>query len=256
MIPNDLLKIIYSTEYGSKEMTIKILERLYNKDIESIMRILQLASKIHPTMPILRNILREISDEGKRPSDLLNKLKRLDRDIANNLTELMKEKTTILTFSRSQTLLNIFRILNRQGYIKRIYLSEGRPTNEGVSFAEDLSRIGIETILTIDIALPSLVEKVDYVIIGCDAILPNNDIINKVGSKALAIAAKHYNKAFIVAGDEYKYIDNTNIEIKHGPPTDIYTGETDRIKIYNPYFEIIPSHLITYIITNIGATKP
>lgn len=256
MIPDEILKIIHNTTYGSKEMTIKILEKISDQEFEDAVEILRYASRMHPTMLILTNILREIKERRRRPRELLNELRRLDEDISRNMCKVIGKESIVMTFSRSKTLLNIFRNLGEWGYIKKIYLSEGRPTNEGISFAEDLSKMGIDTVLTIDIALPNLVGKVDVVIIGCDAILPNNSVVNKVGSTALAIAAKHYEKNFIVAGDEYKYSSKMNIEIKYGPITDIYSGSVNRIEVYNPYFEVIPAQLITYIVTNKEIIKP
>ncbi len=255
MIPEDILKIIHNKTLGSKELTLKLLKLTTNMNRDTIIEIFEYAAIANPTMPMLKNILEEIRTEQADPKQLITKLVNLNIQIANNLKKLLTQETSIVTFSRSQTVLEVIKHLHKEGYIKTIYVSEARPTQEGIKLAEELTKEGVEVTLCIDIYLPEQIQKADKVIIGCDAILPDNSIINKVGSKTLAIVAKHYKKDFIVIGDEYKYTEPTKVEFKHGPVNEIYTGDIGNIRVINPYFETVPKDLITYIITNKGIIK-
>ncbi len=251
----EIINIINDNTLGSKQMALKILEKIKDLPKEKAAEIIEYAANKHPTMAILKHINDQIRSGKTSPEDLINELKRMDVKIAHNLTKILDKNLRIVTYSRSQTLLNIFRTLYKNGYVKEIYLSESRPTMEGIKFAEELAETGIKTTLTIDIYLPELIKEADIVVIGCDAILPNKDIVNKIGSKPLAIAANYYKKPFIVTGDEFKYT-NKDVLIKYGDPREIYSGEKNLIVVRNPYFEIVPHKLITYLVTNKEIIRP
>ena len=256
MIPKEINRIIQSTTLGSKEIAIAILEKGLDLNRETLISIFRRAFERHPSMNILRSIADELERTSITPKELLDKLRRLDLDIARNMVKILDKDSSIVSYSRSSTLINVFRYLHKWGYLKEILLSEARPNYEGVSYAEALADEGIEVTLVIDIYLPTLIEMADYVIVGCDTILPDNTVINKVGSKTLAIAAKYFGKDFIVACDQYKFSDKPTIDIEEGPSKEIYSRKHRRISVKNPYFEPIPPKLISYIVTNIGIIRP
>ena len=53
-----------------------------------------------------------------------------------------------------------------------------------------------------DGAAPALLARgeIDAVIVGCDRVAANGDVANKIGTYALAIAARHHGVPFYVAG--------------------------------------------------------
>ncbi len=235
---------------GSREIILDILRILEDADKATVEKTLEYSLELQPSMAVLRNILRRIIDMDEEPMEIINKLNRIDHEIAENLISILDEKPhRIISFSRSGTLYNVFSILNEKGYVSEIIVSESRPMMEGVSFAEQLRVKGIRVTLVIDILLPILIRDADIVVVGCDAILPNNDILNKTGSYALAISSRYFGKPFIVCGDEYKVLRSCDYEIRHGPKSDIYNGDID-INVYNPYFERVPHELIDYIVLN------
>jgi len=230
-------------------MAIKLLDELVYMDKILVKNILEYAVRMHPSMAIFRNIYR-MFNENVAVESIRKKLIRVDEDIARNLMKVVRRQSRIVTYSRSQTLLNVFRVINEKGYISEVIISEGRPTNEGILFAEEMASIGIRVRLVIDILLPRLVGEADYVIIGSDAILPDYTVVNKTGSYILALASRHYNKEFIVCSDEFKLINRDHIKIVYGPRSDLYRGAEANINIYNPYFEIIPREYISSIVMN------
>ncbi|RLG07181.1 MAG: hypothetical protein DRN59_01680, partial [Thaumarchaeota archaeon] len=86
--------------------------------------------------------------------------------------------------------------------------------------------------------------------IGCDAILDDCSIVNKVGSKMIALAAKQLEIPVNVITDLWK-IAVQGFSLEEHSPEEVYAG-MEKIKVLNPYFEIVPSELISIFITEEG----
>lgn len=243
-------EILMDRVRGSREIILDILRTLEDSDKATVEKALEYSLELQPSMAVLSNILSRIINVGEEPRKIIDKLNRIDHEIAENLISILDEKPhRIATFSRSGTLYNVFSILNEKGYVSEIIVSEARPVMEGISFAEELRRRGIRVTLVIDILLPIIIRDVDIVVVGCDAILPNHDVVNKTGSHTLAICSRYFGKPFIVCGDEYKVLGSYDYEIRYGPRNDVYNGDMD-INVINPYFEKVPHELIDYIVLN------
>lgn len=253
----EIIKIVMNKELGSREIAIMLLEALKKVDRDEIPLIYKKVEGIQPSMAIIKNIFRKIIFEEYSPEDIINIISKMDEKIFLNLKKLLpKKKNIIATISRSATLYKIFIKMMKKRLLERVIISESRPSLEGVSFAEQLFQNRIPTTLVPDAILPSIVKEVDMVIIGCDAILYNYDIVNKSGSFALSIASKFFGRPFIVLGDEYKFADPKEIKIKFGEREEIYNGLYKEIDVYNPIFEVIPHNLITWIVLNNDIISP
>jgi translation initiation factor 2B subunit (eIF-2B alpha/beta/delta family) len=254
-IPKNIKDIIEDKLSGSKQITIRLLREIGGLDRDTITKIYNYAVEKQPTLIIIQNVLKKII-QGEDPRTLYNKLIKIDHLIADNLMEILdRRRYKVATLSMSSTVINTMKILARDGYELHMYVSESRPGLEGIKMAEKLVDSRISTTLIIDALLPKIMEKADIAIIGCDIILQNKNVVNKVGSFSLALGSRYYNKPFIVLGDQYKIIENNNIMIKEGPRLDIYNRDKE-IKVYNPLFEIIPSNLINKIVLDNGILTP
>ena len=70
--------------------------------------------------------------------------------------------------------------------------------------AEELAASGIKTLLITDAMMNQYVSQVDAAIIGADLISKNGNVVNKVGSKSLALLCREYNKPFFVVSTKNK----------------------------------------------------
>ena len=89
------------------------------------------------------------------------------------------------------------------GEAVEVFACETRPLLQGARLtAWELADAGIPVTVLPDGAAPSLLAggRVDAVIVGCDRVAANGDVANKIGTYALAIAARHHGVPFYVAG--------------------------------------------------------
>ena len=103
---------------------------------------------------------------------------------------------------------------------------------------------------------------VDAVIVGADRVAANGDTANKIGTYALAIAARHHGVPFYVAVPrstlDAASADGAAIDIEQraGSEVRISAGLGDDVAVWNPAFDVTPAALITAIISDAGVLRP
>lgn len=160
---------------------------------------------------------------------------------------------TVLTFSRSGTVLEAL----REATVERVIVAESRPAREGVGVAETLaSDDGFRVTLAVDAAAAHVLAEhaVDSVLVGADTILPDGSVMNKVGTRAVAIAAAREEVPVhaVAAGD--KIATDGDARFEPGDPEAVYDGDAD-IEVLNPTFDRTPADVIA-VITEDGALSP
>ncbi|HSP87404.1 MAG TPA: hypothetical protein VLN45_04680, partial [Ignavibacteriaceae bacterium] len=93
------------------------------------------------------------------------------------------------------------------------------------------------------------VEKSDSVIIGADIVLSNGDVVNKIGSRSLAIACKYFNKPFYVITSSDKFSKKKNYLPEKNPAKEIWEFNHKLLSKQNYYFEVVEKKLITKVIS-------
>jgi translation initiation factor 2B subunit (eIF-2B alpha/beta/delta family) len=170
--------------------------------------------------------------------------------IFNRLYRNQPDAETLITLSRSGTLLNILRFWYKKNKKIKIIVCESRPKYEGRLLAQDLLNAGIKVELITDAMMSLFVAKSDAAIIGTDSVLRNKNVINKVGSKSLALFCKEHKKPFYVVTTSSKYSDKKSFKPKNENPDEIWKKQHQKLKVNNIYFEEIENKLITRIITD------
>jgi methylthioribose-1-phosphate isomerase len=101
--------------------------------------------------------------------------------------------------------------------------------------------------------------------VGSDRIAANGDAANKIGTYALAIAAKAHNVPFYVAAPfstiDFDLANGSQIPIEERNGAEIgQIGDTEicvaGVEFYNPAFDVTPANLINGIITEKGVIQP
>lgn len=95
--------------------------------------------------------------------------------------------------------------LHAQGFALHVWVDETRPRNQGASLtAYELADAGIPHTVIADNAGGLLMMKgwVDAVIVGCDRVCANGDVVNKIGTYLKALSAKAHGVPFWVACPE------------------------------------------------------
>lgn len=170
-------------------------------------------------------------------------------NIFKNALPYLDKAKTIITLSNSSTLFEVFRMLGENNNFK-LYILESRPKFEGRLLAKKLLKYNIKIEFITDAMLAYYFPKIDAVVIGADKILKNGDVVNKVGSKLLAITAKYYNVPFYVVSDKSKFTNETEYAPQTYPAEEIWKYKHPNLTITNVYFEVVENELITKVITD------
>ena len=156
---------------------------------------------------------------------------------------------TILTISKSGTVINVIKLWHKKRKNLKIIITESRPANEGKLMAKELLKYGLRVEMISDAMAGIFVPKADAVIIGADAVLSNGNVINKTGSLALAFFCKQYKKPFYVLAAKSKFVNKKRHEINEESSDSIWKYVHPNLTTTNIPFEEIDKRLITEIIS-------
>lgn len=159
------------------------------------------------------------------------------------------------------TALGVVRALHERGALGHVYVDETRPLLQGSRLTTwELAQLGIPHTLVADSAGPSVIARglVDVVVVGADRIAANGDVVNKIGTYPLALAAQRAGIPFVVAAPE-STIDpatptgaDVPIEIRDGTElTHIASWPIapEQTQALNFAFDVTPADLVSVIIT-------
>lgn len=160
------------------------------------------------------------------------------------------------------TALGVIEEVLRDGRLERALACETRPLLQGARLtAWELQRMQAPFDLIVDSAAASLMRRghVDAVLAGADRVAANGDSANKVGTFALALAARYAGIPFYIVAPE-STIDRRT---PHGDAIDIEDRGPDEVvtlggvrtappgtSALNPAFDVTPGELITAIVTD------
>jgi len=170
--------------------------------------------------------------------------------IFNKINLHLAKVDSVLTLSRSGNVLGILKLWYKNNKNLKVVVCESRPKYEGRLAAKELAKLGIKVDLITDAMMAIFVPKVDSAIVGADSVLINGNVINKVGSQALALFCKEYKKPFYVVTSRSKFSKKNKFKIKKDNPKEIWDKRTKNLSINNIYFEEVPKKLITKIFTD------
>lgn len=181
--------------------------------------------------------------------------KRAAQASAKHAAGLIRDGATILTHSRSSTVLESFLEAKRAGRKFSVIATESRPMLEGRTLAESLANKGIRVTLIADAAASLLMDQLDLVLVGADRVTPDH-LINKIGTNMIALAAREKKLPVYAACDSSKFISAEycrNLKRDQRSPSEIWTDAPPRIEISNRYFEPVSLTCFTAIIAEAGA---
>jgi methylthioribose-1-phosphate isomerase len=142
-----------------------------------------------------------------------------------------------------------------RGLVRHVWIGETRPLLQGARLtAWELAALGIPGTVIADAAAASLMAQgeIDCVLTGADRIAANGDTANKIGTYALALAARHHELPFHVVAPSSTLDPETpsgsTIPIEQRAPTEV----SIRFPARNPAFDVTPAELISAIVTEHG----
>ncbi|MHA1694408.1 MAG: translation initiation factor eIF-2B [Candidatus Helarchaeota archaeon] len=250
------------------------------KEIEKAQSLL---SNARPTEPGLvnglRHVIQGLNIENLDKKNVVNSVKHRIQIVSSYYIQMIKEAkevigeigarriedgSTIMTHCHSSVVSNIFSTAKKMGKDFQVICTETRPKYQGKITVSELLENGIPTTLIVDSAMRWVLKHktVDLIITGCDSITSEGTIVNKIGSRLLALAAHEMDVPFYVATPLIKYAPNTSlgylIEIEKRSPDEIWHDRPNdkNLTILNPAFETISREYIDGLITNVGVFPP
>lgn len=267
-MPKAVRKIKSVEIQGAKEIAIyslKFLRRLCKKKGfgKEFRRAAKELEKARPTAVVLHNCLEIIRKEKSIDSidGLLKRLENFNKQIAaNGLKVFKKKRYTILTHCHSGEALAVIKKMKGRGKKIQVITTETDPLEQGVKTAKELARARVPVTLIVDSAVGYFMPEVDAVVVGTDAIRKEG-VVNKIGTRLYAIAAKHHKKPFYVAGNTLKLDKRKDFKIEQRLEKEVYKelmkpGRLKRVKIENPAFDITPWEFVSRVITERGVYTP
>ncbi|MFC9439933.1 S-methyl-5-thioribose-1-phosphate isomerase [Nocardia sp. NPDC057030] len=169
-----------------------------------------------------------------------------------------------LATSAFGTAIGALRVLSERGAIENVLVDETRPLLQGARLTTwELAEAGIPHRLTIDSAAAWAMAtgQVDCVLVGADRVTANGDVANKIGTYALALAARHHGIPFIVVAPESTrdphMATGRDIVVEERAAAEV-TGfggvatAPDGTEVFNPAFDVTPGDLVTTVVTELG----
>lgn len=168
------------------------------------------------------------------------------------------------------TALGVIHMAHLQGKRLHIFVDETRPRLQGARLtAWELDQYGIPYDIITDNAAGYFLKagKVNKVFVGADRVAANGDVVNKIGTYMLALAAFDNIVPF------YSVVPTTTIDLSLASGDQIPIEERDQSEVLNlsidgtsvtpahasarnPAFDMTPNHLISAIVTNAGIAYP
>ena len=172
--------------------------------------------------------------------------------IALNGSKIIANFNKILTFSNSAVVTNIFKKANFQKRKFEVFCLKSEPPGEGVKLAEILNRHKIKTTIVADSQTGIIMNDMNLVIVGADR-LYETGFVNKSGTLAVCLLARHFNIPVYLAVETTKILKESERSIKEieRDLKQVYHGEGN-ISVINSYYEKIPLNLVHKVISDQG----
>jgi len=192
-------------------------------------------------------------NNDKKIKDYLEQFAKSENEIVEKIFEKLHKKVpgakSVLTFSRSGTILNVLKLWKKENPVLNVIVTESRPAFEGKLMAKELLKSGLKVNMITDAMAGMFIKSVDVVIIGADAVLRNKNVINKTGSLSLALLCMYYKKPVYVLTTKSKFLKTNTYNLISEDPTKVWNFKHPKLKTINIPFEEIDKRLITGIIS-------
>lgn len=109
--------------------------------------------------------------------------------------------------SYSSVVVDLLLHASERGLKLNVITTESQPSNTGALVAEKCKEMGMPCQVIYDSAVAISMSKVDCVCIGCEAVLANGGIVNKIGTYNVALIAHHFQKPVYVFCESFKFME-------------------------------------------------
>ncbi|KAJ9119388.1 hypothetical protein QFC24_005621 [Naganishia onofrii] len=124
--------------------------------------------------------------------------------IADLAVGFLRDDCVILTHSYSRTVMQALLRAHKQNKRIKVYVTEGRP--QGMKTHQLLTQAGIPCTVILDTAVAYILERVDIVLVGTEAVVESGGLVSSIGTSQCALLAKAMGKPFYALAESYKFL--------------------------------------------------
>jgi ribose 1,5-bisphosphate isomerase len=229
-----------------------------------------------PTEPLMRNAVRFVisrveSSNKKKIGDLSRIVASSSNEFLSNL-EQSRERTAeigakrirdgmvVFTHCHSSTVTRLLSKAKQNGKSFEVVCTETRPAFQGRITAKEMLELGVKTTFIVDSAARAFMKKADIAILGADGITSEGNVVNKIGTAAIALLANEARTPFYIATELLKYDPATLYgeyeTIEERNPDEIWKDAPPYLILRNPAFEVTSRDFIDGIICEEGIISP
>ncbi len=228
------------------------------------------------TEPLMRNAIRWIISQAldrggtdaralaeaisSASKSFLKSLEESKDSIAEIGARRIRDGFVVLTHCHSSTVTEILKRAKADGKRFEVICTETRPLFQGRTTAREMLEAGIKATLIVDSAARSFINYADLAIVGADAITSEGNVVNKIGTSAIALMAQEARTPFYVASELLKYDPATAYgdyeAIEERGPEEVWDGAPEGLIIRNPAFDVTRRDFIHGIICEEGIISP
>jgi len=262
-----------------KALTAELLS-LEQTDRDSVLTLLkegkEVLEKSRSTEPMMRNGLKYLQAQvqgGKwetssqfheiahqSSNHILNLYKKAVERIVEIGAKRFHDGNVVLTHCHSSAVTATLIKAKENGIDYSVIQTETRPKYQGRITGRELIEAGIDTTMIVDSAARHFMKEIDFVVVGSDAITSEGNVINKIGTSQVALAAHEARIPFYVVSTLLKF-DPVTIygdfeTIEERDESEIWENPPKGLKIRNPAFDVTRRDYIHGIITEVGILSP
>jgi len=176
----------------------------------------------------------------------------------------LRDGDTVLTHCHSTDALSCIEAAREQGKSLSAIVKETRPRKQGHITARQLRDLGVPVTMIVDSAAGRYLPDADHVIVGADSIAADGSVINKIGTRGLAVNARERDTPIVVAAQTLKLdpatLSGHTVEIEMRDEAEIISDEErdsiGEITVENPAFDVTPPRYVDAIVTERGQFPP
>jgi ribose 1,5-bisphosphate isomerase len=247
-----------------------------NEFLKEISEAKEVLFNARETEPLMRNAVRWIESQVRKSRDIrvkslaeivssssrqfLEDLEQSKERIADIGAKRIRHGSAVLTHCHSSTVTYLLKRAAQEGKTFEVICTETRPLFQGRTTAKEMLGLGIETTMIVDSAARYFMNQADLVIVGSDAITSEGNVINKIGTSMIALAAHEARTPFYVLSELLKFDPATVYgdyeKIEERSPAEIWKDAPAKLTIRNPAFDVTRRDYIHGIICEEGIVSP
>ena len=196
--------------------------------------------------------------------EFLARLERAQTDLGRIGANRLQDGDVVMTHCHSTDVLACIETAREQGKELEAVVKETRPRKQGHLTAEQLREWDVPVTMIVDSAATRFIDDVDHVFVGADSIRADGSVINKIGTRGLALLAQDVGTPVTVAAQTLKLDPDTfaghTVEIESRDDAEVISederADIGDIEVANPAFDVTPPRYVDALVTERGLFPP